>query len=122
MHVLCNPVTQVWTTVLGTMCVFQVKKQSGDLVSLLRKVKEHLKPGDAGALAQLVTQFLNKHAAVTTETVVQEKMQYLQKKGGKSVAQALTYGEYSFDCQENRVIVSPKEPLKKTLSSLDVVG
>ena len=59
----------------------------------MKKVKEHIKEKETGSLSQLMTQYLNKHTSVTTRQVIQDKLDYLNKKGGKSVAQALTYGK-----------------------------
>ena len=60
---------------------------------MVKKIKEHIKEKETGALSHLVTQFLNKHASVSSRHVIEEKLEHLRKKGGKSIAQALTYGE-----------------------------
>ena len=75
-----------------------MKKHNNDLVTFVKKVKEQIKEKKAGSLSQLMTQYLNKHTSVTTRQVIQEKLDHLKKKGGKSVAQALTYGKLSFAC------------------------
>ena len=63
------------------------------MVTFVKKVKEHIKEKETGSLSQLMTQYLNKHTSVTTRQVIQDKLDYLKKKGGKSAAQALTYGK-----------------------------
>ena len=64
------------------------------MVTFVKKVKEHIKEKETGSLSQLMTQYLNKHTSVTTrQVVIQDKLDYLNKKGGKTAAQALTYGK-----------------------------
>ena len=80
---------------INTQCVLflQIKKHNSELVTCVKKVKEHIKEKETGSLSQLMTQYLNKHTSVTTRQVIQDKLDYLNKKGGKSAAQALTYGK-----------------------------
>ena len=71
----------------------QIKKQNNDLVTFVKKVKEHIKDKESESLSQLMIQYLNKHTCVTRRQVIQENLDHLKKKGGKSAAQALTYGK-----------------------------
>ena len=79
---------------MNAQCVLflQIKKHNSELVTFVKNVKEHIKEKETGSLSQLMTQYLNKHTSVTTRQVIQDKLDYLNKKGGKSAAQALTYG------------------------------
>ncbi len=63
-------------------------------MNVVKKINDFIKDDTKdGGLKQLMSGYLKKHGGQTTKQIVSEKLEVLQKKGGKTPQQALTYGK-----------------------------